>query len=817
MNHYEKLGVFYLGKEVDQETKKTTENLVLYDSKDLVTHAICVGMTGSGKTGLCIDLLEEAAMDGIPSLIIDPKGDMPNLMLTFPSLEANDFIPWVNEEEARKKNLTREDYAREQAELWKKGLTAWGIEGSRIHKLRESVDMTIYTPGSNAGHPVSILSSFDAPPPLVLEDSEALADQINTTVTSLLSLLGIEADPIKSREHILLSTLLNHSWSKQINLDLTSLIQQIQIPPLTRIGALDWESFFPKEDRFRLAMSINNLLAAPGFQTWMEGPPLHINSLLYTKEGKPRISIFSIAHLNEAERMFFVTLLLNQIVGWTRTQSGTTSLRAILYMDEIVGYFPPVANPPSKQPLLTLLKQARAYGLGVVLVTQNPVDLDYKGLSNTGTWLIGRLQTQRDQARVLDGLEGAMASSSLTFNRKELEQTMAGLGSRRFILNNVHEDYPFVFESRWAMSYLRGPLTRNQIKELSDPTKELKKSFTRQENEVSLPSKPPQPFTVSDSSRESERPILSPGIDQYFVPTRSNNPTQMLLYQPKLLGVGKVYFNEKKASVDVFSEYVYQIPIQNGPLPVRWEEAKITPIIVRDLQNLPIEGAIFSSLPGAAREEKNYASWNKEFVTYLYQNTELTLFSSTSQKMLSQPNESERDFRVRLLQTSREERDLALEKLREKYAPKILAIKEQIRKSQQAVERETEQAKQQKMQTAIHLGATLLGALTGRKTISASTIGRATTSIKNAGRAGKEIKDIDRAKETVQAMMEKLEQVEVDFKEDTEKISRQIDPQTEPLKTVVVKPVKSDITVSLFTLCWFPYWLSSEGVLTPAF
>ncbi|MEP6742749.1 MAG: DUF87 domain-containing protein, partial [bacterium] len=409
MENFEKLGAFYLGRPYDLKKKKPKDGIILYDSKDLVTHAVCVGMTGSGKTGLCIALLEEAAIDGVPAIVIDPKGDLSNLLLTFPDLKSEDFAPWINEEEAGKKGVSTSEYAAQQAELWRKGLADWGQDGARIQKLKNAADFRIYTPGSNAGLSVSILKSFAAPPAALRDDTEAMRERVSTTATSLLGLLGIDADPIKSRAHILLSNILNSAWSASHDLDIAALIQQIQTPPMTKVGVMDLDSFFPSKDRFELAMSLNNLLAAPGFSSWMEGEPLDVQQLLHSPEGKPRVSIFSIAHLNDAERMFFVSLLLNQTLGWMRSQSGTTSLRAILYMDEIFGFFPPVANPPSKVPLLTLLKQGRAFGLGVVLVTQNPVDLDYKGLSNTGTWFIGRLQTERDKARVLEGLEGVAA------------------------------------------------------------------------------------------------------------------------------------------------------------------------------------------------------------------------------------------------------------------------------------------------------------------------------------------------------------------------------------------------------------------------
>ena len=465
---FEKLGAFYLGRPYDPAKKAAQPGLILYDSKDLVTHAVCVGMTGSGKTGLCIALLEEAALDGVPAIAIDPKGDLTNLMLTFPELRPADFRPWINEDDARAKSLSPDDYAANQAMVWKVGLAAWGEDGDRIRRLKEATDFAIYTPGSSAGIPISIVASFAAPAQGLREDGELLRDRVTTTASSLLGLLGIAADPIQSREHILLANLFTEAWSAGKDLDLAALIEQIQKPPMTRVGALDLESFYPAKDRAQLAVKMNNLLASPGFNAWLEGVPLDVGQLLRSESGKPRVAIVSIAHLSETERMFFVSLLLNQVLDWVRAQSGTSSLRAILYMDEIFGYFPPVAEPPSKRPLLTLLKQARAFGLGIMLTTQNPVDLDYKGLANTGTWFLGRLQTERDKARVLDGLEGASASAHAEFDKAKIDAMLSGLSQRIFLMNNVHEDAPVVFESRWAMSYLRGPLTRDQIKKLMD-------------------------------------------------------------------------------------------------------------------------------------------------------------------------------------------------------------------------------------------------------------------------------------------------------------------------------------------------------------
>ena len=826
MEDFEKLGAFYLGRPYDLKTRQRRDGLVLYDSKDLVTHAVCVGMTGSGKTGLCISLLEEAAIDGVPAIVIDPKGDLPNLLLTFPDLQANDFLPWINQEDAQKKNLAPADYASAQAEGWKKGLADWGQDGTRIKRLRETADFRIYTPGSNAGIQVSILKSFAAPPLALREDSELLAERVNTTVTSLLGLLGIEADPIMSREHILISNILKGAWAAGKDLDIAALIQQIQSPPLTKIGVLDVESFFPSGDRFQLAMSLNNLLAAPGFSAWMEGEPLDIQNVLYTPQGKPRVAIFSIAHLSDAERMFFVSLLLNQVLGWMRTQSGTTSLRAILYMDEIFGYFPPVANPPSKLPLLTLLKQGRAFGLGVVLATQNPVDLDYKGLSNTGTWFIGRLQTERDKARVIEGLEGVAAGSGQKFDRQEMEQILAGLGNRIFLLNNVHEDAPEVFETRWAMSYLRGPLTRTQIKSLMEPIKAQANTVVPMataagaaaQTAPAAPAATPATAVVAApaASPVSHRPVLPPEVSQYFIPVRSEAPAgATLTYQPMVLGAAEIHYSKAK-SVDLSQELTLLANIDEGPIAVDWDQATAADLPVQDLESAPVDAAGFSNLPAAAGKPKNYDSWRKDFAAWIYRNQKVELFESPSLDLISNPGESERDFRVRLQQLGREKRDEAVEKLRQKYAPKMAALEEKRRRAEQAVAREAEQAQGQKVQTAISFGATLLSSFFGRKTVSLSTLGRATSAARGVSKTMKESSDVGRAQETVEAVNQQLADLDAQLKAETEAIQHGGDPQTEELEKVNLKPTKSNISVKLLSLMWAPQWRDAQGQLTSA-
>ena len=548
MKAFEKLGAFYLGKRFDTEADRLTEELVLYDAKDLTTHAVIIGMTGSGKTGLGIGVLEEAALDHIPVIAIDPKGDMGNIMLTFPQLRPEDFRPWVNDRSATDNGQTPDEFAAGQAALWKKGLGQWGQTGARIGQLRKNVDMAIYTPGSNAGLPISVLQSFAAPDAALIDDADLYRERVQATATGILTLLGIDADPVASREHILISRLLDHSWREGRGLDVASLIGEIQDPPITKVGVMTLDSFFPAKDRFALAMRLNNLLAAPGFEAWMQGEPLNAKSLLYTAEGKPRISVMSIAHLDDAQRMFFVSMLLNELIGWMRAQQGTSSLRAILYMDEIFGYMPPVANPPSKRLFLTLLKQARAYGLGLVLATQNPVDLDYKGLSNTGTWFIGRLQTERDKARVMEGLEGA---SDGNFDKQKMERTLAGLGKRRFLLHNVHEDEAVVFNTRWVLSYLAGPLTRDSIKALMSKVKAKGAAAVRK---------------VSKPKRRSESiaPTLPPSVEQYFVPGTGEG----VVYHPRLIAAAEIAYNSVRNNIEDERACVYTVEFEDGPVNV---------------------------------------------------------------------------------------------------------------------------------------------------------------------------------------------------------------------------------------------------------
>ncbi len=460
---YEKLGLFYLGKRYDLAANARLADLILYDSRDLLTHAVVLGMTGSGKTGLGITILEEAAIDGVPVLAIDPKGDLTNLLLTFPNLAPSDFAPWVDPAEASRQQMSVDAYAADLATRWKTGLAEWDQDGSRIARLRAAADMRVYTPGSRAGTPLAILGQIG---PTRHESAEDAQARITAMAAGLLGLVGTTDVQPHDREQALISAILQ-SRPTESDADLPWLVQQIQRPSFERVGVLDLETFYPARERQELALKFNSVLAAPGFELWSTGEPLQADSLLFTPEGRPRIAIISIAHLDDAQRMLVVSLTLNAVLQWTRRQTGTGSLRALVYMDEVAGYLPPVANPPSKGPLLTLLKQARAYGVGITLATQNPVDLDYKALSNIGTWFLGKLQTERDKARVLDGLETVAGG----LDRQTVDRALSTLRGRVFLMHNVHESGPVAFETRWALSYLRGPMGRDELQRLHSPSR----------------------------------------------------------------------------------------------------------------------------------------------------------------------------------------------------------------------------------------------------------------------------------------------------------------------------------------------------------
>jgi hypothetical protein len=698
---------FYLGREYDLGKRAVLpDKYVMYDARDLTTHGVVVGMTGSGKTGLCISLLEEAAIDGIPCVIIDPKGDLTNLLLQFPDLDAHKFADWVNEEDAQQKGLSVPAYAEQIAARWRQGLTETGQTPERIARLKAASEWRIYTPGSEAGLPLSILGTFAAPKAKM--PREVLTQKIDATATALLGLTGIASDPVQSREHILIAQLLLHFWTAGKDLDLPGLILQIQNPPIRTVGAYNLETFFPAKDRLKFASTLNNVLAAPSFLTWTTGEPLDLAAMLY-RAGKPQQLIFYIAHLDDTQRMFFTTLLLEEMLSWTRRQSGTSNLRALLYFDEVFGYLPPhPANPPSKAPLLTLLKQARAFGVGVLLATQNPVDLDYKALSNAGTWFVGKLQTERDKMRLLEGLETVAAEHGTLTDRSYLETVISSLGSRVFLLHDIHRPAPVLFQSRWALSFLRGPMTKDQVSRLMEPVKRSNQSaapmaiplcthchqelgpdvgdrcphcgqqpwanarFRQQDKEFREKLRTAGPSSASmDSS--TRPPVLPPDVTQFYLPPARQTPAgASVMYQPRVLGIGEIAFVVDKRKGKEHTETVRLLakPAASGH-PIDWDRAET---VGEQLAKTPQPGARWDSVPDSLDTGRKFKVLEKAFADHLYSTKKLALFQNRTLGLVSDPGESLDSFRDRCRQAAAQEAAQALAMEKAKFTPRFQAL-----------------------------------------------------------------------------------------------------------------------------------------------
>jgi len=827
---FEKLGAFYLGKSFDIEKGELLDQPVMYDARDLTTHAVCVGMTGSGKTGLCIDILEEAAIDNVPALIIDPKGDITNLLLTFPDLLPQDFRPWINVDDARRKGMTEDAYAAAQADLWRNGLGKWGQDGERIRMLKEAADFAVYTPGSDAGQQVSILQSFASPPLNWDTEAETLRERIQGTVSALLGLVGVDADPVQSREHILLSNIFEHHWRLGEDLDLPKVIMAIQTPPVRKLGVFDVDTFFPEKERFGLAMKLNAIIAAPGFQSWLQGDPLDIASLLYTPQGKPRHSIFYIAHLSEPERMFFVTMLLNQLVTWMRTQPGTTSLRALLYMDEIFGFFPPVANPPSKMPLLTLMKQARAFGVGVMLTTQNPADLDNKGLTNAGTWFIGRLQAERDKDRLLEGLESASSQAGEALDKGQIDRILSGLGKRVFLLHNVHERQPVIFNTRWAMSYLRGPLTRMQVRELvgdrptvapaapvastyATPAPVAGAVAAAPAARAPSPPGPEEPTIPYDATP----PVLPGSVQQVYLPLRKGAGaaqqeveenagrievlSRHVVYRSALLAMGRVHFvkNTKAIQVDEVEDVSLLAQPPQGLGTVRWEQAEEADLETRDLLDRPEPEAYFDALPDAINESKELTAIRRELEDHLYRARSLTLMYNAATKLYSEPGETEREFHMRVSQAARELRDDEVDTLEDRFKSKLNTLEDRLRSARVALEKRETTARQRKQDALITAGETVLSLFSGRRRSISSAARKVTQATTTKA-------DIQAAEDKVTDVEADIEELKAELKEETDAIVARWEQSLADFDEMAVTPRRADIEVNLFALAWVPSW-----------
>jgi len=782
---------------------------LFYDSANFTTHGVIVGMTGSGKTGLGIVLLEEALAAGKPTLIIDPKGDMGNLLLTFPNLMPTDFMPWISESEANGDVATA---AFEKATAWKEGLAKSGISPSRIESLRSNVDFTIYTPGSNAGIPLNVIGSLNAP---ANADPETLQDEIEGLTSSLLAMVGITGDPLSSREHILVSNIVNHFWSAGKNLDLGMLIGLIQQPPMRKLGVIDLDTFFPPGDRVKLAMKLNGLAASPSFSSWTEGQPLDIQNMLYGQDGKPQSAIVSLGHLSEDERQFVVTLLLSKMVTWMRAQQGTSDLRALVYMDEVFGYVPPVGNPPSKKPILTILKQARAFGVGLVMSTQNPVDIDYKALSNAGTWMIGRLQTERDQQRLLDGMSSSDGSIDLT----ELSKTISGLDKRQFVLHSTKASAPVVFNTRWAMSYLPGPLTRDQISSLTTDERrqqsEVQAAGAAQASTGNVNTGAAAAVSAPAALADNESNIAPQVADTVDVRYLDNGVPYAdeigASAGSKRLQAGiavrvEMLFDETKAKLRHEVEWEAIVTPLDGPFDP--DDALIVDYDDRDLVKQAPENAVYV-LPDAKIKNKGYFSAAKTAVKdHLYRDQEITIFHNPSLKQYSRAGESMSDFEARCQIAADENADKDVEKLRKKLVTKLDRINASIEKAEDklreiqfdAMSRKSDQRTSQVLDIAGGVLGSLLGGRSSTRTIT-SGIRRSQSKGRMVAKAEERLKT---AENRYEELMDDKEQLEETLADDLMQIQEEWSDKVSDIESMEIGLEKADITIDDLTLIWIP-------------
>lgn len=806
-------GKFYIGKSYDLKKKAILDKATLYDPDDLTTHGVVVGMTGSGKTGLCIDILEEAALNGIPALVIDPKGDIANLLLHFPSLSPQDFEPWVDADTAKREDKSTDEMAEEIADLWKSGLAKWDINTERIENVRQAVEYAVYTPGSDAGIPVSILTSLQAPSLSWDENREVIREKVSSTATALLGLVGIESDPVKSREHILLANLIERAWTNGVDLDLSELIRQIQNPPFDRLGAFEMDQFYPEDDRFELAVSLNNLLAAPSFQAWVEGTPLDIDAFLWTEDGVPRQSIFYLAHLPDAERMFFITLLLTALEAWMYQQSGSDSLRALLYIDEVFGFLPPVAKPPSKPPLLRLLKQARAFGLGLLLTTQNPADLDYKGLSNAGTWFIGRLQTERDKLRLLEGLEGIEAGKG-GFSRSKADKSISALGKRVFLLHNVHEKAPEIFHTRWAMAYLKGPITRTQLRDLNALVGADAKTPAKGKKH------PAKSKKKAATSLSSTRPAVPTGVEELFL---SNNLTVAqalkaagkdapkakrlgIVYRPSLLAQASVRYLDRKNTIDQ-EKRVAALSMDVDPRGiVRWDEMHASPFTTQSFDDNPAPESQFVDLEKPFSDAKLLKSLEKDFVDHVYHSAGLTLASNTALKLVAKPGVTTAEFREQCADAAQAGRDEEAETLRGKYEKKIKTIQTRLAKEERELAEDQAEHQSRKMEELATFGENILGLIGGsrsRRRLSTSVTKRRMTSKAKA--------DVKESLDVIEEFKQELAELEAELSEELDELDDRWGDAAAAIEEITITPYKKNILVEHYGVAWYPFWQLEEG------
>ena len=813
-----KNGSFFLGKIYDLAQGKLLDEPLTYDPADLTTHAVVTGMTGSGKTGMCVGLLEEAAIEGIPAIIIDPKGDLTNLLLHFPELLPEDFMPWIDPDLARREGKDLTTAAAETAESWRKGLAGWDLGAEDIRLLKDSVRFGLFTPGSTAGTPVNILSSFAAPDAVWDDHREMLREKIATIVTALLGLIGIgDIDPLRSREHILLSNILEQAWSAGTSLTLVELILQVQNPPFESLGAFPVNSFFPEKDRFDLAMLLNSFLASPSFEVWREGQALDIGNMLYSPSGKPRHNIFYLAHLSDSERMFFVTLLFASIESWMRTQRGTSSLRMLVYFDEIVGYLPPVANPPSRPIMLRMLKQARAFGVGLLLATQNPIDVDYRGLSNAGTWIIGRLQTDQDKQRLLDGLDSAGGG----LDRQEVDRIISVLPKRTFFLHNVHEKSPRIFQTRFVLNYLAGPLMRTQMPELMrlegvEPLGENASSAVAAGGAAvdHAPAETPDAVTANGELLSITRPGAPSGIEEYLLPadvalgqalatagleTVKGLVQGDVVYRPALLAQAQVTYAAAKYGLDLTKEIV-SLPSEPRGRTVVWEDFVSSAYDVTDLHRSALPDARYTALTGWLADTRQLAALKKDFTEWVYRSATIQVRTIPALGITAGPEVTEDAFQTMVQKAADTMTLKEVAAADASYKKKVDDLNRKIRRQEMQVESDKSQLAQRRVEEVGKAGEAILG-LFGfgrKKSLSTSLTKRRLTSQAR--------QDVEQEQVELEELQKQLETLETEHTREITALQQRSADLALQVTTVPVTPYKKDIFVDLFGIAWCPYY-----------
>ena len=782
---------YYLGKTIAEE------HPLFLDSADLTTHGVIVGMTGSGKTGLGIVLLEEALQNGTPTLIIDPKGDMGNLLLSFPQLLPTDFMPWMNSSQAGEDPVQA---AVDTANTWKSGLERSGIEPSRIQALHDKADFCIYTPGSTAGVPLNVIGSMKAPSSDT--DEETLQDEIEGLASSLLALVGIESDPLSGREHILLANLIHWKWSKGEDLDLATLIGLIQQPPMRKLGVIDLDTFFPLADRVKLALKINGLAASPSFASWSEGRELDIESLLHSPSGKAQAAIVTLSHLSEEERQFVVTLLLSKMVTWMRSQPGTSDLRALIYIDEVFGYVPPVGMPPSKKPILTILKQARAFGVGLVLSTQNPVDIDYKAISNAGTWMIGRLQTDRDKQRLLDG----MGASDGSVDLKAISESISALDKRQFVLHSTRNAQPQHFATRWAMSYLAGPLTRDQISSLtSDEQRHIPQSQSAAASTTEQTALAANESLLQPQSADGIRVRYLDRAASYIEAIGGSSSGTRL--QAAVAVRVNLLFDETKAKLRHESEWEAIITPLDGPLDA--DSAIKVDYDERDLLTDAPDNAIYRLCDAKIANKTYFRSAQSEIKNHLYREEEVELHHNPELKLYSRIGETQEEFLTRCQAEADNRADKDTDKIRRVVANKIDRVNAAIQKSEDkireiqfdAISRKKDQRSSQVMDIAGGLLGSLLGGRRSTRSMITSGLRRSQSKGRMVAKAEERLKS---AENRYNELVEDRDQLEDALSEDLFQIQQEWSDKAEEITSLTIGLEKTDISIDEIMLVWIP-------------